>query len=134
MNGLTIKGTRGGLNISQNIEEMMKKDSNKDAINEIEKLERYLTNLKNQGLSDKEIASKLREKGATDEFIVNLIPSLQEKQENSNVVLTKKDRAVIDYLILRIVGVIIGLLLLLYVFLSYFQPQLLIKIVPIGFG
>ena len=113
---------------------MIKKDPNKETLKELEKLERYLTNLKNQGLSNKEVASKLREKGASDEFIDNLIPSLQEKQEDSNVVLSKKDKVVIDYLILRIIGAIIGLLLLLYLFFSYFQPQLLIKIIPIGFG
>jgi len=69
-----------------------------------------------------------------DEFIVNLIPSLQEQKEDSNTVLTKKDKAVVDYLILRIVGVIIGILLLLYALFSIFRPQLLFEIVPIGFG
>ena len=81
-----------------------------------------------------EIASKLKEKGATDEFIVNLIPSLQEQQDDPNTTLTKKEKAVVDYLLLRIVGVIIGILLLLYTLFSIFRPQLLIKIVPIGFG
>ena len=112
----------------------MEKNSHQEAVRELKKLEKYLINLKNQGLSDKEIASKLKEKGAPDEFIVNLIPSLQEQKEDSNTVLTKKDKAVVDYLILRIVGVIIGILLLLYALFSIFRPQLLIKIVPIGFG
>ena len=119
---------------SSNYTLKMKQNPNQEAVRELKKLEKYLTNLKNQGLSDKEIASKLKEKGATDEFIVNLIPSLEDQHESSNAVLTKKDKILIDYLILRIIGVIIGILLILYALFSIFRPQLLIKIVPIGFG
>lgn len=55
----------------------MEKNPHQESVRELKKLEKYIINLKNQGLSDKEIASKLKEKGAPDEFIVNLIPSLQ---------------------------------------------------------